>query len=72
MSEEEFKQINRTISDLSDKMNNKLKDLSQSVEKTLNKKQDSAERNVNENPLACVAGAFFGGTIVGYMMGRKR
>jgi ElaB/YqjD/DUF883 family membrane-anchored ribosome-binding protein len=72
MSEEELKQINKAISDLSDKMNNKLKDLSQSVEKTLDKKQEIAEKKVNENPLAYVAGAFVGGTIVGYMMSRKR
>jgi F0F1-type ATP synthase assembly protein I len=72
MEEEEIKQINKTISDLSVKMDHKIEELTKSIEKTLGEKQEYVEGKINENPLAYVAGAFVGGVIVGYVMGRGK
>ena len=66
--EEESKQIKQTLNDLSVKID----ELSKSVEMTLCEKKEYAEEKINENPLAYVAGAFFGGVIIGFMMGRGR
>lgn len=72
MEEEESKQINKTLNDLSVKIDEKIEALNKSIEKTLGEKQEYAEGKINENPLAYMAGAFFGGLIVGYVMGRGK
>lgn len=66
--EEELKQIKHTVNDLSVKID----ELSKSIGKTIGDKKDYAEEKINENPLAYVAGAFVGGVIVGYVMGRGK
>ena len=68
MEEEESTQIKQTINDLSVKFD----ELSKSIEMTLGEKKEYAEGKISENPLAYVAGAFVGGVIVGYLMGRGR
>ena len=70
--EEEIKRINKAINDLSVKMDHKIEELTKSIEKTLGEKQKYAEEKINENPLAYVAGAFVGGIIVGFLMGRGK
>ena len=70
--EEEIKQINKTLNDLSVKMDARIEELTKSIEKTLGEKQEYAEGKIKENPLAYVAGAFIGGAIVGYVMGRRK
>jgi len=70
--EEEIKQINKTINDLSVKMDHKIEELTKSIEKTLGEKQEYAEGKISENPLAYMAGAFVGGVIMGYIMGRGK
>ncbi len=72
MDEEESKQINKTLNDLSVRMDNKIEELTKSIEKTLGEKQEYAEGKIKENPLAYVAGAFVGGVIVGYLMGKGK
>jgi len=73
MEEEvEIKQINKTINDLSVKIDTKIAELTKSIEKTLAEKQEYAEGKISENPLAYVAGAFVGGVLVGYVMGRGK
>ena len=66
--EEEFKQIKQTVNDLSVKID----ELSKSIGKTIVEKKEFAEEKINENPLAYVAGAFVGGVIVGYVIGRRK
>ena len=68
MEEEESKQINKTLNDLSVK----IEELNKSILKILGEKKEYAEAKINENPLAYVAGAFVGGVIVGYVMGRGK
>ncbi len=68
MEEEESKQIKHTINDLTVKID----ELSKSIEKTLGEKKEYAEGKISENPLAYVAGAFVGGVIVGYVIGRGK
>ena len=68
MEEEESKQIKHTINDLTVKID----ELSKSIGKSLGEKKEYAEAKINENPLAYVAGAFVGGVIVGYVMGRGK
>ena len=70
--EEETKQINKTLNDLSDIIDNKIEKLTKSIEKTLGEKQEYAQGKIGENPLAYMAGAFVGGVIMGYMMGRGK
>lgn len=72
MDEEESKEINKTINDLNVKFDQKIEELTKSIEKTLGEKKEYAEAKINENPLAYVAGAFVGGVIVGYVMGRGK
>ena len=72
MEEEEIKQINKTLNDLSVKIDNKIEELTKSIEKTLGEKQEYVEGKINENPLAYVAGAFVGGVIMGYVMSRGK
>ncbi len=68
MEEEESTQIKQTINDL----RLKIDELSKSIEMTLGEKKKYAEGKISENPLAYVAGAFVGGMIVGYVMGRGK
>jgi F0F1-type ATP synthase assembly protein I len=72
MEEEEIKHINKTLSDLSVKIDQKIEALTKSIEKTLEEKKEYAEGKIKENPLAYVAGAFVGGVIVGYVMGKGK
>ena len=72
MEEEESKQINKTLNDLSVKIDQKIEELTKSIEKTIGEKQEYAEGKINENPLAYMAGAFVGGAIVGYVIGRTK
>ena len=72
MEEEESKQINKTLNDLTVKIDNKLEELSKSIEKAVGMKQEYAEGKISENPLAYMAGAFIGGVIVGYVMSRGK
>jgi len=72
MEEEELKQIKQTLNDLSVKIDEKIDELSKSIGKTIGEKKEYAEGKINENPVAYVAGAFVGGVIVGYMMGRGK
>ena len=68
MEAEESSQIKQTLNDLSVKFD----ELSKSIEMTLGEKKEYAEGKISENPLAYVAGAFVGGVIVGYVMGRGK
>ena len=68
MEEEELKQIKQTLNDLTVKID----ELSKTIGKTIGDKKEYAEGMINENPLAYVAGAFVGGVIVGYVMGRGK
>ena len=72
MEEEESKHINKTLNDLTIKIDEKIDELSKSIEKTLGVKQEYAEGKISENPLAYMAGAFVGGVIVGYVMSRGK
>jgi hypothetical protein len=72
MEEEETKQINKTLNDLSGIIDNKIEKLTKSIEKTLGEKQEYTQGKINENPLAYMAGAFVGGVIMGYIMGRGK
>ena len=72
MDEEESKQINKTLNDLNVKIDTKIEELTKSIEKILGEKKEYAEGKINENPLAYVAGAFVGGVLVGYVMGRGK
>ncbi|MDO8726249.1 MAG: hypothetical protein Q7J35_09305 [Candidatus Methanoperedens sp.] len=67
--EEELKQ---TLNDLTVKIDNKIDELSKTIGETIGAKKEFAEGKINENPLAYVAGAFVGGVIVGYVMGRGK
>ncbi|MDO9097403.1 MAG: hypothetical protein Q7U60_04710 [Candidatus Methanoperedens sp.] len=72
MEDEELKQIKQTLNDLTVKIDEKIDELSKSIEKTLGEKKEYAEGKIKEDPLAFVAGAFVGGVIVGYMMGKGK
>ena len=72
MEEEESKQINKTLNDLSVKIDHKIEELTKSIEKALGEKKEYAEAKISEKPLAYVAGAFVGGVIMGYVMGRRK
>ena len=72
MEEEESKQINKTLNDLTVKIDNKIEELSKTIEKAVGEKQEYAEGKISENPLGYVAGAFIGGVIVGYVMSREK
>ena len=72
MEDDEIKQIKQTLNDLTVKIDNKIDELSKPIEKTIGEKQEYAEGKINENPLAYMAGAFVGGLIMGYVMGRRK
>ncbi|MCE8426741.1 MAG: hypothetical protein J5U17_13295 [Candidatus Methanoperedens sp.] len=72
MEEEESKYINKTLNDLTVKIDEKIDELSKTIEKTIGEKQEYAEGKISENPLAYVAGAFVGGVIVGYVISRGK
>lgn len=72
MNEDELKQINQTISDLTTKIDNKIEELTKSIGDSLDERRESAEKKVNKNPLAYMAGTFLGGVIVGYIIGNKK
>ena len=72
MEEEESKQINKTLNDLSVKIDQKIEEINKSIEKTLGVKKEYSEEKIKENPLAYMAGAFVGGVILGYVMGRGK
>ncbi len=72
MEEEELKQIKQTHNDLTVKIDDKIDELSKAIGKTIGEKKEYAEGKINENSLAYVAGAFVGGVIVGYVMGRGK
>ncbi|MBE0520907.1 MAG: hypothetical protein IBX39_01390 [Candidatus Methanoperedenaceae archaeon] len=60
MEDDEIKQIKQTLNDLTVKIDNKVDELSKSKGK------------INENLLAYMAGAFVGGVVIGYVIGRTR
>jgi len=68
MEEEESKQVNKILNDLSVKIDNKIEELNKSIDKTLGEKKEYAQGKINENPFAYIAGAFVGGVILGYVM----
>ncbi len=41
------------------------------LSRVLNEKKELTETKIRENPLACIAGAFAGGILLGYLMSRK-
>lgn len=72
MEEEEIKEIKHTLSDLTAKFEEKFDELSKSIVKTVGEQKESAEGKIKEDPLAYMAGAFVGGVIVGYVIGRGK
>jgi hypothetical protein len=70
--EEDIKDIKNTLSNLTVKIEDKFNELSKSTGMTVGEKQEYAESKIKENTLAYMAGAFVGGVIVGYMMGRGK
>ena len=70
--EEELNEIKQTINDLTVKIDDKIDELSKTIGETIGEKKEFAEWKISENPLAYVAGAFIGGEIVGYLMGRGK
>ena len=70
--QQEIKDLKNTLSELTAKLEDKYNELSESIGKAVMEKKESAEAKVNENPLAYVAGAFVGGILVGYLLGRGK
>ena len=65
---QESRYIKQTLNDLTVRVDK----LSKAIENMHGKKKECSEWKINENPLAYVAGAFVGGVIVGYVMGRGK
>jgi hypothetical protein len=65
---QELRYIKQTLNDLTVRVDK----LSKAIENIHGKKKECSEWKINENPLACVARAFIGGVIVGYVMGRGK
>jgi hypothetical protein len=63
---QELRYIKQTLNDLTVRVDK----LSKAIENIHGKKKECSEWKINENPLACVVGAFIGGVIVGYVMSR--
>ncbi len=72
MEEEELKQIKQTLNDLTSKIDGRIEELDKSLGKMVGEKKEYAEGKIGENSFAYILGAFFGGMIVGYMMGRGK
>jgi len=70
--QEEIKEIKRTLSELTAKFEDKFDELSKSIGKTVGEQQEYAEGEISKNPLAYMAGAFVGGVIMGYVLGRGK
>ena len=70
--QQEIKDLKYKLGELTAKYEDKYKELSESIGKKVMEKKESAEAKVNENPLAYVAGAFVGGILVGYLLGRGK
>ncbi|NJD53339.1 MAG: hypothetical protein FIB07_10785 [Candidatus Methanoperedens sp.] len=70
--QEEIKDIKHQLAELTAKYEDKYNELSESIGKKVMEKKESAEAKVNENPLAYMAGAFVGGALVGYLLGRGK
>jgi hypothetical protein len=68
MEDVELNQIKQTLNDLTVKIN----ELSKSIGKTIGERKEYAEGKISEYPLAYMAGAFVGGVILGYVMGRGK
>ncbi len=56
-------EVSRTLSTLSAKIDE--------LCKVLTEKKKQTEEKIREKPIAYVSGAFIGGLIVGYLLGRK-
>lgn len=69
---EEINQLKQTIQDLNARVDEKISELSRSMGKKFEEKKEYAAGKVSENPLAYLAGAFFGGIIMGYVMSRSK
>jgi len=65
---QELRYIKQTLNDLTVRVDK----LSKAIENINGNEKECSEWKINENPLACVAGAFVGGVIVGYVMGRGK
>jgi hypothetical protein len=65
---QESRYIKQTLNDLTVRVDK----LSKAIENIHGKKKECSEWKINENPLAYVSGAFVGGVIVGYVMGRGK
>jgi len=65
---QESRYIKQTLNDLTVRVDK----LSKAIENMHGKKKECSEWKINENPLAYVAGAFVGGVIVGYVIGRGK
>ncbi len=72
MDKEELKQINQTLNDITVRIDEKIGELSKIGRETIGKRKEYIEGNIRENSLAYITGAFFGGLIVGYMMGKGK
>ncbi|CAG0957590.1 hypothetical protein METP3_00627 [Methanosarcinales archaeon] len=70
--QQEIKDLKHKIGELTAKFEDKYNELSESIGKAVMEKKESAEAKVNENPLAYIAGAFVGGVLVGYLLGRGK
>jgi ElaB/YqjD/DUF883 family membrane-anchored ribosome-binding protein len=66
--QDEIKEIKRTLSDLTVKIEDKFDELSKSIGTTVGENKEYAEGKIEEKPLAYMAGAFVGGVIVGYIL----
>jgi len=69
---EEAKEGKHTLSSLTVKIKDKINELSKLVGERVGEKKEYAQEKINENPFAYLAGAFFGGMVMGYMMNRRK
>jgi hypothetical protein len=64
MEEQISNQIKQTLNDLTVRVDK--------LSKSIGEKKEYTEGKINENPLAYMTGAFVGGVIVGYVMGKGK